>query len=149
MLDATRWWYNHITTDCFRTLWTLLDIFKTPRKITQMKRPIFPTGHIVAINLLIEYCLTPQQIPCFYNPNCIFDFYLTDLWPRFLTLHLKYAVLPIDALTFAGTPFRSIEGGSTFCRVEEGTMKAEPATIAGYSSGLVNGVSSEASEKTM
>ena len=71
----------------------------------------------------------------------------TDLCPRFLTLHLKYAVLPIDALTLDCNPLRSIEGGSTFCKVDEGTMKAEPATIDGNSSmGEVKGASLEWSE---
>ena len=67
----------------------------------------------------------------------------TDLCPRFLTLHLKYAVLPMDALTLDCNPLRSIEGGSTFCKVDEGTMKAEPATIDGNSSGEVKGASWE------
>ena len=70
----------------------------------------------------------------------------TDLCPRFLTLHLKYAVLPMDALTLDCNPLRSIEGGSTFCKVDEGTMKAEPATIDGNSSGEVKGASWEWSE---
>ena len=72
----------------------------------------------------------------------------TDLCPRFLTLHLKYAVLPIDALTLDCNPLESIEGGSTFCKVDEGTMKAEPATIDGNSSGEVKGASLEWSETT-
>ena len=67
----------------------------------------------------------------------------TDLCPRFLTLHLKYAVLPIDALTLDCNPLESIEGGSTFCKVDDGTMKAEPATIDGNSSGEVKGASLE------
>ena len=72
------------------------------------------------------------------------DVIRTDLCPRFLTLHLKYAVLPIDALTLDCNPLRSIEGGSTFCKVDEGTMKAEPATIDGNSSmGEVKGASLE------
>ena len=71
----------------------------------------------------------------------------TDLCPRFLTLHLKYAVLPIDALTLDCNPLESIEGGSTFCKVDDGTMKAEPATIDGNSSmGEVKGASLEWSE---
>ena len=69
---------------------------------------------------------------------------LTDLCPRFLTLHLKYAVLPMDALTLDCKPWLgSMEGGSTFCKVDDGTMKAEPATIEGNSSGALNGASLE------
>ena len=65
---------------------------------------------------------------------------LTDLCPRFFTLHFKYAVRPMDALTLDWNPgLFSIDGGSTFCSVDEGTMKAEPATMAGYSSRLVKG----------
>ena len=49
----------------------------------------------------------------------------------------------MDALTLDCNPLRSIEGGSTFCKVDEGTMKAEPATIDGNSSGEVKGASWE------
>ena len=49
----------------------------------------------------------------------------------------------MDALILDWNPVLSIEGGCTFCSVDEGTMKAEPATMAGNSSRLVKGASFE------
>jgi len=64
---------------------------------------------------------------------------LTDLCPRFLTLHSRKAVRPMEALTLAWIPLMSRLGGS--CNVEDGTMIAEPTIIPGKSLGNANGSS--------
>ena len=71
--------------------------------------------------------------------SCLENNLLTDLCPRFLTLHSRKAVRPMEALTLAWIPLMSRLGGS--CNVEDGTMIAEPTIIPGKSLGNANGSS--------